>query len=34
MTKSAQDIRNEGRCLVIRERVWDYISYKLKITKH
>ncbi|XP_059090212.1 uncharacterized protein LOC131886018 [Tigriopus californicus] len=34
MTKSAQDIRTEGRCLVIRERVWDYISYKLKITKH
>lgn len=34
MVKSCQDIKNEGRCLVIREKVWDYMSYKLKITKH
>ena len=34
MSKSANDIKNEGRCLVIRERVWDYMSYKLKISKH
>ena len=34
MSKSAHDIKNEGRCLVIRERVWDYMSYKLKISKH
>nr|XP_040563463.1 uncharacterized protein LOC121113674 isoform X2 [Lepeophtheirus salmonis] len=34
MMKAAHEIRNEGRCLVIRERVWDYMSYKLKITKH
>lgn len=34
MTKGANDIRNEGRCLVIREKVWDYMSYRLKITKH
>ena len=26
-------VRNEGRCLVIREKVWDYMSYKLKIIK-
>jgi hypothetical protein len=34
LVKSANDIKNDGRCLVIRERVWDYMSYKLKITKH
>ena len=34
MIKNATDIKNEGRCLVIREKVWDYMSYKLKITKH
>jgi len=34
MQKSCQDIKNEGRCLVIREKVWDYMSYKLKITRH
>ena len=34
MVKNATDIKNEGRCLVIREKVWDYMSYKLKITKH
>ena len=34
LVKSCSDIKNEGRCLVIRERVWDYMSYKLKITKH
>ena len=34
MVKSCQDIKNEGRCLVIRKKVWDYMSYKLKITKH
>ena len=26
-------VRNEGRCLVIREKVWDYMSYKLRILK-
>ena len=26
-------MRNEGRCLVIREKVWDYMSYKLRILK-
>jgi hypothetical protein len=34
LVKSSNDIKNDGRCLVIRERVWDYMSYKLKITKH
>ena len=34
LVKSCQEIMNEGRCLVIREKVWDYMSYKLKITKH
>ena len=34
MVKGSNEVRNEGRCLVIRERVWDYMSYKLKITKH
>ena len=34
LVKSCNDVKNDGRCLVIRERVWDYMSYKLKITKH
>lgn len=33
LMKSANEVRNEGRCLVIREKVWDYMSYKLKIIK-
>ena len=33
MVKNATDIKNEGRCLVIREKVWDYMSYKLRILK-
>ena len=34
LVKSCNEIMNEGRCLVIREKVWDYMSYKLRITKH
>ena len=30
---SHPQVRNEGRCLVIREKVWDYMSYKLRILK-
>ena len=33
LQKSYTDVKNDGRCLVIREQVWDYMSYKLKITK-
>lgn len=34
LMRSSTEVRNEGRCLVIREKVWDYMSYKLKIIKH
>ncbi len=34
LTKSPADVRNEGRCLVVREKIWDYMSYKLRITRH
>ncbi|XP_023347599.1 uncharacterized protein LOC111716386 [Eurytemora carolleeae] len=33
LMRSATEVRNEGRCLVIREKVWDYMSYKLRIVK-
>lgn len=33
LMRSSNEVRNEGRCLVIREKVWDYMSYKLKIIK-
>jgi len=33
LMRSANEVRNEGRCLVIREKVWDYMSYKLRILK-
>jgi len=33
LMRSSNEVRNEGRCLVIREKVWDYMSYKLRIIK-
>jgi len=33
LMRSSNEVRNEGRCLVIREKVWDYMSYKLRIHK-
>lgn len=33
LMRSSTEVRNEGRCLVIREKVWDYMSYKLRIIK-
>lgn len=33
LMRSSNEVRNDGRCLVIREKVWDYMSYKLKIIK-
>lgn len=34
MVKSPADVKADGRCLVVREKIWDYMSYKLKIARH